>query len=697
MSDRDDGPAYRTRHRATGDDMAVREPEPVDGDGDVFTVRLPVASLGDVRNEGDDPLTRDELDGMARQIRDRQIGVFPSHGDDGIVASGRYSQFEKLGVWTDATVDEREAGADVLLATARMPDPEELPESTGEFRQALAILKEQAKRGIPMDASIGWRDDGDFPGGVDLMEVSIVGIGADPRTTTNDDAAEVVARAAVDAGADPDTLVDAVRDAVTDARPLGPPEDPDRFETFDECVDALSDDPDTSREDAEAICGSWEQAKEDQAARVDDGRAEYEVGDETVDITPLDKMQTAADLALEKAQAGLGDDCGTGVGTDRANQIVTDQVGPEVVVEIAAYLTSHEEDVTADGSPSEWTDDEWDDCGNIQYAKWGGDGSGDALDWAQRHANAVAEARDEEVPYPNRSMRNIDDPEFAEGDAVMWSSQDTPVHGRVAGIHEEFTPPALDDPITGDDGEAVYSIHEYDETVEAFRRQNVAKPQSSLSESQKDLPPATDENFESMSDEPPGDDAGTDDAQDAPDDGDETTRAPADIGADDMAEFMAEAFTGVNSGDILDLMADAGAEYSGLEVSTLSWFLGDVLDMPASEVDEMLDAAAGDGDGDDDGGEAEMGDDEDDEDDGDMDGEQAADAADLKARLDALEDTLERVKNGDVPVGDDTEGTDADADADAERDADAADDADSTETRNDEGDADPAPIRVSDL
>jgi hypothetical protein len=214
------------------------------------------------------------------------------------------------------------------------------------------------------------------------------------------------------------------------------------------------------------------------------------------------------------------------------------------------------------------------------------------------------------------------------------------------------------------------------------------------------MQPATEENFQNMTDDDTGDDdPGTDDAQDAPDDGDETTRAPADIGADDMAEFMAEAFTGVNSGDILDLMADAGAEYSGLEVSTLSWFLGDVLDMPASEVDEMLDAAAGDGDGDDDGGEAEMGDDEDDEDDGDMDGEQAADAADLKARLDALEDTLERVKNGDVPVGDDTEGTDADADADAdaERDADAADDADSTETRNDEGDADPAPIRVSDL
>lgn len=38
--------------------------------------------------------------------------------------------------------------------------------------------------------------------------------------------------------------------------PLGPPEDPDRFDTFDECVDALSENMPT--EQARRVCGSWE-------------------------------------------------------------------------------------------------------------------------------------------------------------------------------------------------------------------------------------------------------------------------------------------------------------------------------------------------------------------------------------------------------------------------------------------------------
>lgn len=214
--DTPDKSAHSQHYRATGDHMAVRDPDEVEGDEDVFEVRMPIASTGEVRNEGDDPLTRDELAGMARQLSEREIGVFPSHGSDDLVTGGRYSQLEKLGVWTDATVEERD-GADLLVATARMPDPETLPPATGEFRQALAILKEQATREIPMDASIGWRDDDDAPGGNDLMEASIVGIGADPRTNTGDESAAVVARAAVDAGADPNALVSVVREAVSDA------------------------------------------------------------------------------------------------------------------------------------------------------------------------------------------------------------------------------------------------------------------------------------------------------------------------------------------------------------------------------------------------------------------------------------------------------------------------------------------------
>jgi len=685
MTDTPDGPVYRSRHRATGDAMRVREPD--DDSDDTFEVRLPVASLGEVRNEGDDPLTREELRGMAAQIRDRQIGVFPSHGDDGLVTGGRYSQFEKLGVWSDAEIDERE-GADVLLATARMPDPNTLPD-LGSYRQALGILKEQAKRGIPMDASIGWRDDPDFPGGVDLMEVSIVGIGADPRTTTGDEDAEVVARAAVEAGADREELVRRVRDAVETARPLGPPEDPERFEDFDACVAALSDDADTSREDAKAICGAWEQAKEDQAARVDDDRAEYEVGDETVEITPPEYMADAADLAMSKSDEGLGSDCGTGVGDSRADQIRNDQVGPEVVAEVAAYLTSHEEDVTADGPPSEWSDEEWDDCGNIQYAKWGGDGSGDALAWAQGRANAVADARGEELPYPNRGFqpagghgRNLDDPAFSEGDAVTWTWDGEPVHGRVAGIHEEFTPPEADEPITGDDGEAVYSIHEFDEEVEAFRRQNVAKPESSLDESGRDMPPATDENFQSMTDDDTGDDdPGTDDAQDAPDDGDNNQRAPDDLTEERLATFAAVHYDGMDESDLMDAADAADAEFLGTaNVEELYDLVSVVVGAEYDAVESAMEDLAG--------GENEMGeDDEEEEDDED-------DERTVAEKVDALERQFDKLRNGEIDLA----GTDDsdDGDESGERDADA--DADSTDTETtDDGERDAPDIRVSDL
>lgn len=43
--------------------------------------------------------------------------------------------------------------------------------------------------------------------------------------------------------------------------PLGPPDDPERFDDFEECVGALMDD-DMTREEAEAVCGSWESSQQ---------------------------------------------------------------------------------------------------------------------------------------------------------------------------------------------------------------------------------------------------------------------------------------------------------------------------------------------------------------------------------------------------------------------------------------------------
>lgn len=297
-----DESAFNRTYRATGDEIQVRED--LDDDEGVFELRMPIATTGEVRNEGDEPLTRDELNGMARQLDDREIGVFPAHGNDTTIAAGKYSPFERLGDWVNAAIESRE-DENVLIATARMPDPETLPD-LGAYREALGILKEQAKRGISQDASIGWRDDESFPGGVDLMEVSIVGIGADWRTNMGDESAEVVARAAVEAGADAETLVDEVRAAVESERPLGPPEDPDRFENFKACVGALSDDPELSEEDAEEICGAWEQGKEADADVpehiLNDDMSESETESEQTE------EQTTGDTDQSRAPEDIGED-----------------------------------------------------------------------------------------------------------------------------------------------------------------------------------------------------------------------------------------------------------------------------------------------------------------------------------------------------------------------------------------------------
>ena len=85
---------------------------------------------------------------------------------------------------------------------------------------------------------------------------------------------------------------------------------------------------------------------------------------------------------------------------------------------------------------------------------------------------------------------------FGEGEAVRWSWQGEPVHGRVAEVREEAaTPEGSDQQITGDDGEPVYLIDEWDDRVEAFRRETVAKPESALSPSRKDLPVRRDDTY----------------------------------------------------------------------------------------------------------------------------------------------------------------------------------------------------------
>jgi uncharacterized coiled-coil protein SlyX len=92
------------------------------------------------------------------------------------------------------------------------------------------------------------------------------------------------------------------------------------------------------------------------------------------------------------------------------------------------------------------------------------------------------------------SMRHL--AEYSEGAAVSWDWQGDTVSGRVAEVREEqATVGGGDVTITGDEDEPVYIIDEYVEERDGFERANVAKPESSLSESQRDLPSRSDDNY----------------------------------------------------------------------------------------------------------------------------------------------------------------------------------------------------------
>lgn len=92
------------------------------------------------------------------------------------------------------------------------------------------------------------------------------------------------------------------------------------------------------------------------------------------------------------------------------------------------------------------------------------------------------------------SMRHL--AEYSEGDGVSWDWQGDTVSGRVAEVREEqATVDGGDVTITGDEDEPVYIIDEFDEERDGYESGNVAKPESSLTETQRDLPPRTDANM----------------------------------------------------------------------------------------------------------------------------------------------------------------------------------------------------------
>jgi hypothetical protein len=124
---------------------------------------------------------------------------------------------------------------------------------------------------------------------------------------------------------------------------------------------------------------------------------------EDVDLDVPDSAKNAAQAYLDAKDDGLvPDSCGTGTGTESARMIADNDVTADRVEnDIAPYLTSHEEDVSTDTHPSNWSMDEeaetpWKDCGDAQYAAWGWTS---LLAWAQRKADAIKRAKGEETVY----------------------------------------------------------------------------------------------------------------------------------------------------------------------------------------------------------------------------------------------------------------------------------------------------------
>lgn len=137
-------------------------------------------------------------------------------------------------------------------------------------------------------------------------------------------------------------------------------------------------------------------------------QSEYEVGGETLDLSVPEYMRAAAETGQDiRDRTESLAECGTGAGNETARHLVDDTVGPSRWTDIAAYLTSHADDVEGLGRYTEWSMETVEErCGPVQYLLWGGTGDGAARRKAQVNANRVAIARDEEPPYPGLSTQS---------------------------------------------------------------------------------------------------------------------------------------------------------------------------------------------------------------------------------------------------------------------------------------------------
>ncbi|ATU47001.1 head maturation protease [Salinibacter phage SRUTV-1] len=101
----------------------------------------------------------------------------------------------------------------------------------------------------------------------------------------------------------------------------------------------------------------------------------------------------------------------------------------------------------------------------------------------------ISDLESSEYQTQNEVSAEMKDPKYSKGDKVKWSWQGSTVHGKVNDVGEQFT---IDgNKITGEEDEPVYKIDEYDDG--SFNDGNVAKPESLLTSSDKDMSTENDE------------------------------------------------------------------------------------------------------------------------------------------------------------------------------------------------------------
>jgi hypothetical protein len=188
-----------TRTTTYSPDASALTVRDVEQDGEFYRVTTVISSTAQARDG--EAFSRERLRGFAEQIRQRRVSVFLDHGRNESTGA-RYSALGKLGFLEDPELADRDGVTD-LEADMVILDPDDLASEgdVGPISEALRFIRQQAEAGM-LTVSVGWSEDTDgrdVPGDAELQEVSVVGIGADPRANQTSSDVPAAVRSGFDA------------------------------------------------------------------------------------------------------------------------------------------------------------------------------------------------------------------------------------------------------------------------------------------------------------------------------------------------------------------------------------------------------------------------------------------------------------------------------------------------------------------